>query len=112
MIRDRLQARPVVVQVPLGVESSFAGVVDLIENKSLTYADELGTEIVMGSVPPELQAESGGDGYRQEVIITCEAQFPAFNGRVGNECEDAADDRGGNAFHNVGAGARGPHDRN
>jgi len=57
MIRDRLQARPVALQVPIGRESSFVGVVDLIENRALTYADELGTEMLIGPVPPELQAE-------------------------------------------------------
>jgi len=57
MIRDRLRARPVAVQVPIGRESSFAGVVDLIENKAIGYADELGTEMLVGPVPRELEDE-------------------------------------------------------
>jgi elongation factor G len=66
MIRDRLQARPVAVQVPIGRESSLAGVVDLIENRALTYADELGTEMLIGPVPRALQAEVE---YRRGLLI-------------------------------------------
>ncbi len=66
MIRDRLQARPVAVQVPIGRELSFVGVVDLIENKALTYADEMGTEMTIGPVPPELQDEVA---HRRAVLI-------------------------------------------
>jgi elongation factor G len=55
MIRDRLRAQPVAVQVPIGHESSFMGVVDLIENRAILYTDDLGTTPELREVPAELQ---------------------------------------------------------
>ena len=43
-MRDRLGANPLPIQLPIGAEDSFEGVVDLIENKALVWTDELGTE--------------------------------------------------------------------
>jgi elongation factor G len=57
MIRDRLNASPVAVQVPIGQESSFDGVVDLIENKAIVYGDELGTLPEIREVPAGLREE-------------------------------------------------------
>ncbi len=55
MIADRLAAKPVPVQIPIGEESAFQGTVDLIENKALTYAGEMGAEVVEGPVPDDLR---------------------------------------------------------
>src|SRR5574341_364304 len=45
MMRTRLHANPVAVQLPLGKEDSFRGVIDLLENKAIVYVDEtLGAE--------------------------------------------------------------------
>jgi len=57
MIRERLNANPVAVQVPIGVEASFQGLVDLITGKALLYADDLGTVIRSTEVPEDLQEE-------------------------------------------------------
>ena len=43
-MRDRLGASPLPIQIPIGNESDFVGVVDLIENKALVWRDELGTD--------------------------------------------------------------------
>ena len=43
-MRDRLGAHPLPIQLPIGAEDEFKGVVDLIENKALVWNDELGTE--------------------------------------------------------------------
>jgi elongation factor G len=56
MIRERLKSSPVVMQVPIGSESSFSGVVDLIENRVVRYADDPGTVMDVQQVPPELHA--------------------------------------------------------
>jgi elongation factor G len=56
MIRERLGAQPLVMQVPIGSESSFGGVVDLIENKAIHYGDDLGTVMDVQDIPPELHA--------------------------------------------------------
>jgi elongation factor G len=53
-MRDRLGANPLPIQIPIGHESDFAGVVDLIENKALLWKDELGTEFSYEEIPSEL----------------------------------------------------------
>ncbi len=55
MIRERLEAVPVAIQVPIGAEASFEGVVDLIDRVALIYRDELGQEPVRGEIPPALR---------------------------------------------------------
>ncbi|MGI5915053.1 MAG: elongation factor G [Anaerolineae bacterium] len=55
MIRERLETVPVAIQVPIGVESSFAGVVDLIDMKAWIFSDELGVEPKAVEIPDELQ---------------------------------------------------------
>jgi elongation factor G len=54
MIRERLEAVPVAIQVPIGAESSFAGFVDLLDRQAHLYQDELGAEPVSGPIPPNL----------------------------------------------------------
>jgi elongation factor G len=56
-ITKRLGANPVAVQMPIGAESEFCGVVDLIEEKAIFYCDEEHTEPAVTDVPQELQAE-------------------------------------------------------
>ncbi len=53
-IRERLRTVPVALQVPVGSESSFVGVVDLIENVALLYSDELGKEVQRSPIPDDL----------------------------------------------------------
>src|SRR5271165_1927851 len=50
---DRLGAHPVPIQLPIGAESEFAGVIDLVRMKAITYTDDLGTEQVVGDIPAE-----------------------------------------------------------
>jgi elongation factor G len=55
MIRDRLGANPVVTQLPIGAESAFKGVIDLIEMKALIWRDEtLGAEWDVVEIPANL----------------------------------------------------------
>ncbi|MBC7235301.1 MAG: elongation factor G [Chloroflexi bacterium] len=54
-IEERLEAAPVAIQVPIGVESSFVGVVDLIDCVALVYHDELGREPIREPIPAELK---------------------------------------------------------
>ncbi len=42
MIRDRLGANPIAIQIPWGAEANFKGVIDLLEMRAITWADELG----------------------------------------------------------------------
>jgi elongation factor G len=61
---DRLGARAVPVQLPIGQEENFRGVVDLVEMRSLTWSDDLGTNTEIGEVPPEL-AEQANEYHHQ-----------------------------------------------
>ena len=57
-IRDKLKANPVPIQVPLGREDGFAGVIDLVRLKAYRYLDEsLGAEYQEEEIPEEYQAE-------------------------------------------------------
>ncbi len=53
-MRDRLGAHPLPIQLPIGAEDGFQGVVDLIENKALVWKDELGTEFEYTDIPENL----------------------------------------------------------
>jgi elongation factor G len=61
---DRLGARPVPVQLPIGQEEHFRGVVDLVEMRGITWADDLGTKMDVGEIPPEL-AEQAQEYHHQ-----------------------------------------------
>lgn len=53
MMHDRLQANAVPVQIPIGAESEFKGVVDLIEMQAYIYNDDLGKDITKVEIPEE-----------------------------------------------------------
>jgi elongation factor G len=50
---DRLGAHPVPIQLPIGIESDFRGIVDLVANKAILYQDELGVEQEVVDVPAD-----------------------------------------------------------
>jgi len=54
MIVDRLKAKPAPVQLPIGAESDFKGVIDLIENKAILYHDDLGQNTEVTDIPANL----------------------------------------------------------
>jgi elongation factor G len=58
MIGDRLGANAVPLQIPIGVEDTFRGVVDLINMKAITYGNDLGDQVNVGEIPDELVAEA------------------------------------------------------
>jgi elongation factor G len=51
---DRLGARPVPIQLPIGAESEFKGIVDLINMKAIVYKDELGKDVAVEEIPADL----------------------------------------------------------
>jgi len=63
---DRLGARPVPVQLPIGAEEHFRGVVDLVEMKAITYNDDLGQNMEVGEVPAELLEQA--NEYHHQLI--------------------------------------------
>jgi len=58
MIRSRLAANPIAVQLPIGSEDEFKGVVDLIEREAIVWEDEQGTKPVRGDIPVDLKAKA------------------------------------------------------
>ncbi len=68
-MRDRLGAHPLPIQLPIGQEDEFEGVIDLIENKALVWTDELGTEIEQREIPAHL-AEAAHEA-RTHLIEAC-----------------------------------------
>ena len=54
MIRDRLGANPVIMQIPVGAEADFVGVIDLIDMKMISWGDELGANRVYDEIPEDL----------------------------------------------------------
>ncbi len=54
MIRDRLGAVPVPIQLPIGAENGFRGLIDLIEMKAIFYDDDLGNTIREEAIPAEM----------------------------------------------------------
>src|SRR5215216_6683003 len=61
---DRLGAHPVPVQLPIGQEDHFRGVVDLVEMKAITWGDDLGMNMAVGEIPAEL-AEQAHEYHHQ-----------------------------------------------
>jgi elongation factor G len=67
MIRDRLGAKPLVLQVPIGIEASLTGVVDLVKMKAQVWKDEaLGAEWEYKEIPEDLKEIS--QKYRTELV--------------------------------------------
>jgi elongation factor G len=65
-IRERLGANAVPVQIPIGRESGFQGVIDLVERKAIFYRDDLGKDIEVVDIPDQLRAEA--EAHRATMI--------------------------------------------
>jgi elongation factor G len=66
-IETKLQGNPVAIQLPIGAEDKFGGVVDLVRMKAITYKDEtLGADYVLGEIPAGMLAEA--QQYREKLI--------------------------------------------
>jgi elongation factor G len=68
-MKDRLGANPLPIQLPIGSEDDFKGVVDLIEMKGLIWTDELGAEYETIEVPDDLKDQA--EEYRTQLIEAC-----------------------------------------
>ena len=73
MIKERLGAKPLVTQIPLGIEASLKGVVDLVKMKAITWKDEnLGADFELIEIPEDLK--DNANKYRKELIETAVEQ--------------------------------------
>jgi elongation factor G len=57
-IKDRLGANPIPMQLPIGFEATFRGVVDLMEQKAILWEDDLGKEPKVVEIPDDLKAQA------------------------------------------------------
>jgi len=85
MMRRRLHANPVAIQLPLGKEDTFRGVIDLLDNKAILYLDEtLGAEYKVEEVPEDYKQIVRE--YRDKIIeAACEADEKVFEKYVHGE---------------------------
>ena len=66
-VESKLQGNPVAIQLPIGAEDKFVGVVDLIRMKAITYEDEtMGADYIVGDIPADMLAEA--QQYREKLI--------------------------------------------
>lgn len=56
MIRERLKAKPLPIQLPIGTEDAFIGVIDLVNNRAIIYEDDLGTRSKDTEIPEDMVA--------------------------------------------------------
>ncbi len=76
MIRDRLGARPLVLYLPIGIESSFIGLVDLVHNRAIIWQNEaLGAKFDYTDIPDDLK--DAAEAARAELIETVVEQDDA-----------------------------------
>jgi elongation factor G len=69
MIKDRLGAKPIVIQLPLGAESRFAGIIDLVRMKAVVWDDEsLGANFHDADIPADLLDQA--KEYRDKLVET------------------------------------------
>ncbi|MEE0517565.1 MAG: elongation factor G [Clostridiales bacterium] len=66
MVKDRLKANAVPVQLPIGAEDSFVGIIDLVEMKAEIYKDELGKEFDIVDIPADMKDLA--DEWREKLI--------------------------------------------
>ena len=66
MVKDRLKANAVPVQLPIGKEETFIGIIDLIEMKAEIYKDDLGKEFEKTEIPEELKADA--EMWREQLL--------------------------------------------
>jgi elongation factor G len=66
MMKDRLGTNPVPIQLPIGKEDSFKGIVDLIDMQALVYLDDLGTKSEKTAIPEDMKDIA--EEYREKLI--------------------------------------------
>ena len=66
MVKDRLKANAVPIQLPIGKEDSFIGIIDLVEMKAEIYKDDLGKEFEKTDIPADLQDLA--DEWRESLL--------------------------------------------
>ena len=66
MLHDRLKCNAVAIQLPIGAEDTFKGIIDLIDMKADVYYDDMGNDIRVEDIPADMQAEA--EEYRGKLM--------------------------------------------
>ena len=72
MMRERLKANAMPICLPIGKEDTFCGIIDLVENNSIIYHDDLGKDFTVGPIPAEYAAAA--EEARQALMEACAEQ--------------------------------------
>ena len=103
MIKDRLDAEVALVQLPIGAESGFRGVVDLLQMKALVWDDGMGEEFETVDIPEDLKADA--EHWRHELIdVVSQHDENVLEKYVGEEEITAEDIRKGLRHATIEAG--------
>ncbi|NPA31255.1 MAG: elongation factor G [Chloroflexi bacterium] len=81
-IREKLGANPVAVQLPIGEEADFRGVIDLLEMKAIIWVDDLGKKPEVVEIPEDLRAaaEEARERMIEQIVETDEALMDKYFG--------------------------------
>ncbi|GAC1374596.1 MAG: elongation factor G [Acidimicrobiales bacterium] len=90
MIKDRLDCLPAVIQLPIGAESEFKGIIDLINMKACVYDDVMGEKYDVEDIDPAMLAEA--EQWRHELVEALSTFDDAITEKYLNEQEISADD--------------------
>jgi elongation factor G len=90
MIKDRLGARPAVLYLPIGIESSFKGLVDLVENRAIVWLEEsLGAKFEYQDIPADM-ADAAAAARMELIEMAVEQDDDVMEAYLGGEEPDTA----------------------
>ena len=78
MMKDRLKCNAVPIQLPIGSEDTFKGIIDLVEMKAYVYYDDLGKDIRCEEIPEDMKELA--EKYHTELLEHVAEQDDAING--------------------------------
>ena len=76
MMKERLNANPVPIIIPIGKEDTFKGIIDLIKMEAIVYKDDLGTQEEIVEIPDEYKEQA--ELYRAQLVEICAEQDEAL----------------------------------
>jgi elongation factor G len=76
MMKERLNANAVAIQLPIGAEDDFKGIIDLIKMEAITYEDDLGKVEDESAIPDDMKAKA--EEYREKMLEACAEQDDDF----------------------------------
>ncbi len=90
MMRERLKANAMPICLPIGKEDTFCGIIDLVENNSIIYHDDLGKDFTVGPIPAEY-ADKAAEA-RQALMEACAEQDDTLMEKFFEEGELSVDE--------------------